>query len=85
MLVAGEVEGDVGGSKVIIAELDKVTGTIAAERFVRGQISGIIRGAMVTLQSTHRTLRATSITWRWRSSRALSSTAGADALATAPD
>jgi len=25
---------------------------IAAERFVRGQISGIIRGAMVTLQST---------------------------------
>jgi len=51
--VDGEVEGDVGGSEVIIGEKGKVTGTVAAERvIVRGQISGIIRGAMVTLQST---------------------------------
>jgi cytoskeletal protein CcmA (bactofilin family) len=53
LLVDGEVEGDVEGSAVIIGELGKVTGTIAAERVVvRGQISGIIRAAMVTLLST---------------------------------
>ena len=43
--VDGEVEGDVGGSEVIIGEKGKVTGTVAAERvIVRGQICGVIRG-----------------------------------------
>jgi cytoskeletal protein CcmA (bactofilin family) len=51
--VDGEIEGDVGGSEVIIGEQGRVTGTIAAERVVvRGQIAGVIRGVMVTLQST---------------------------------
>src|SRR5215471_13205074 len=51
--VDGEVEGDVGGSELIIGEQGKVTGTITAERVVvRGQISGVIRGATVTLQSS---------------------------------
>ena len=51
--VDGEVEGDVGGTEVIIGELGRVTGTVAAERvIVRGQIAGVIRGVMVTLQST---------------------------------
>ena len=49
--VDGEVEGDVGGSEVIIGEQGRVTGTVAAERvIVRGQIAGVIRGVMVTLQ-----------------------------------
>ena len=54
--VDGEVEGDVGGSEVIIGEKGKVTGTVAAERvIVRGQISGVIRGGdSVTLQSSSR-------------------------------
>jgi cytoskeletal protein CcmA (bactofilin family) len=53
--VDGEVEGDVGGSEVIIGEKGKVTGTVAAERvIVRGQISGVIRGVTVTLQSSSR-------------------------------
>src|SRR5262250_2777720 len=40
--VDGEIEGDVGGSEVIIGEKGKVTGTVAAERVVvRGQISGV--------------------------------------------
>jgi cytoskeletal protein CcmA (bactofilin family) len=51
--VDGEIEGDVGGAEVIIGELGKVTGTVAAERvIVRGTISGVIRGATVTLQSS---------------------------------
>jgi cytoskeletal protein CcmA (bactofilin family) len=51
--VDGEVEGDVGGVEVIIGEKGKVTGTVAAERvIVRGKISGVIRGATVTLQSS---------------------------------
>ena len=51
--VDGEVEGDVGGAEVIIGEQGKVTGTVAAERvIVRGTISGVIRGATVTLQSS---------------------------------
>ena len=53
--VDGEIEGDVGGSEVIIGEKGKVTGTVAAERvIVRGQISGVIRGVSVTLQSSSR-------------------------------
>jgi cytoskeletal protein CcmA (bactofilin family) len=53
--VDGEVEGDVGGVEVIIGEKGKVTGTVAAERvIVRGKISGVIRGATVTLQSSSR-------------------------------
>jgi cytoskeletal protein CcmA (bactofilin family) len=53
--VDGEVEGDVGGAEVIIGERGKVTGTVAAERvIVRGQISGVIRGVTVTLQSSSR-------------------------------
>jgi cytoskeletal protein CcmA (bactofilin family) len=53
--VDGEVEGDVGGAEVIIGEKGKVTGTVAAERvIVRGQISGVIRGMTVTLQSSSR-------------------------------
>jgi cytoskeletal protein CcmA (bactofilin family) len=53
--VDGEVEGDVGGAEVIIGEHGKVTGTVAAERvIVRGTISGVIRGATVTLQSSSR-------------------------------
>src|SRR5580765_3147493 len=53
--VDGEVEGDVGGSEIIIGEKGKVTGTVAAERvIVRGQISGVIRGVTVTLQSSSR-------------------------------
>src|SRR5215470_19806237 len=53
--VDGEVEGDVGGVEVIIGEKGKVTGTVAAERvIVRGRISGVIRGATVTLQSSAR-------------------------------
>lgn len=51
--VDGEIEGDVGGAEVIIGERGKVTGTVAAERvIVRGTISGVIRGAVVTLQSS---------------------------------
>jgi cytoskeletal protein CcmA (bactofilin family) len=51
--VDGEVEGDVGGSEVIIGEKGRVTGTVAAERvIVRGQISGVIRGVTVTLQAS---------------------------------
>jgi cytoskeletal protein CcmA (bactofilin family) len=51
--VDGEVEGDVGGSEVIIGEKGKVTGTVAAARvIVHGTISGVIRGATVTLQSS---------------------------------
>jgi cytoskeletal protein CcmA (bactofilin family) len=53
--VDGEIEGDVGGSEVIIGEKGKVTGTVFAERvIVRGQISGVIRGATVTLQASSR-------------------------------
>ena len=53
--VDGEIEGDVGGSEVIIGEKGKVTGTVAAERvIVRGQISGVIRGVTVTLQASSR-------------------------------
>ena len=53
--VDGEVEGDVGGSEVIIGEKGKVTGTVAAERvIVRGQILGVIRGMTVTLQASSR-------------------------------
>ena len=53
--VDGEVEGDVGGTEVIIGEKGKVTGTVAAERvIVRGRVSGVIRGATVTLQSSSR-------------------------------
>ena len=51
--IDGEVEGDVGGSEVIIGEKGRVTGTVAAERvIVRGHISGVIRGVTVTLQSS---------------------------------
>jgi cytoskeletal protein CcmA (bactofilin family) len=51
--VDGEIEGDVGGAEVIIGESGKVSGTVAAERvIVRGTISGVIRGATVTLQSS---------------------------------
>ena len=53
--VDGEVEGDVGGSEVIIGEKGKVTGTVAAESvIVRGQILGVIRGVTVTLQASSR-------------------------------
>jgi cytoskeletal protein CcmA (bactofilin family) len=53
--VDGEIEGDVGGSEVIIGEKGRVTGTVAAERvIVRGQISGVIRGVTVTLQASSR-------------------------------
>jgi cytoskeletal protein CcmA (bactofilin family) len=53
--VDGEIEGDVGGAEVIIGEMGKVTGTVAAERvIVRGRICGVIRGAHVTLQSSSR-------------------------------
>ena len=49
--VDGEVEGDVVGSEVIIGELGKVTGTVAAEQVtVRGKISGAIRAMNVVLQ-----------------------------------
>jgi len=51
--VDGEVEGDVVGSEVIIGELGKVTGTVAAEQVtVRGRISGAIRAVTVSLQSS---------------------------------
>jgi cytoskeletal protein CcmA (bactofilin family) len=51
--VDGEVEGDVGGSEVIIGEQGKVTGTVAAATvIVRGTIAGVIRAATVTLQSS---------------------------------
>jgi len=51
--VDGEIEGDVGGSEVIIGEQGKVTGTVAAERvIVRGKIAGVIRGADVSLQAS---------------------------------
>jgi cytoskeletal protein CcmA (bactofilin family) len=51
--VDGEVEGDVVGSEVIIGELGKVTGTVAAEQVtVRGRISGAIRAVTVQLQSS---------------------------------
>jgi cytoskeletal protein CcmA (bactofilin family) len=51
--VDGEVEGDVVGSEVIIGELGKVTGTVAAEQVtVRGKISGAIRAINVVLQSS---------------------------------
>ena len=53
--VDGEIEGDVGGSEVIIGEQGKVTGTVAAERvIVRGKVAGVIRGSAVTLQSSSR-------------------------------
>jgi cytoskeletal protein CcmA (bactofilin family) len=51
--VDGEVEGDVVGREVIIGELGKVTGTVAAEQVtVRGNISGAIRAMTVSLQSS---------------------------------
>ena len=51
--VDGEIEGDVGGAEVIIGESGRVTGAVAAERFiVRGTVCGVIRGATVTLQSS---------------------------------
>jgi cytoskeletal protein CcmA (bactofilin family) len=51
--VDGEIEGDVGGTEVIIGEQGKVTGTVAAERvIVRGTVAGVIRGEAVTLQSS---------------------------------
>src|SRR5215831_10670549 len=60
--VDGEVEGDVGGSEVIIGEQGKVTGTVAAARvIVRGTISGVIRGPQSPYSRRH-TLKATSIT-----------------------
>jgi cytoskeletal protein CcmA (bactofilin family) len=50
--VDGEVEGDVVGSEVIIGNLGKVTGTVAAEQVtVRGKISGAIRAVTVVLQA----------------------------------
>ena len=50
--VDGEVEGDVGGSEVIIGEKGRVTGTVAAERvIVRGHISGVIRGVTVAIRT----------------------------------
>jgi len=53
--VDGEVEGDVAGSEIIIGEMGKVTGTVAAERvIVRGKISGVIRGMAVALQASAR-------------------------------
>jgi cytoskeletal protein CcmA (bactofilin family) len=53
--VDGEIEGDVGGSEVIIGEQGKVTGTVAAERvIVLGKIAGVIRGADVSLRSSAR-------------------------------
>ena len=53
--VDGEIEGDVGGTEVIIGEQGKVTGTVAAERvIVRGKVAGVIRGEAVTLQSSAR-------------------------------
>jgi cytoskeletal protein CcmA (bactofilin family) len=53
--VDGQVEGDVGGAEVIIGEQGMVTGTVAAEQvIVRGRVSGVIRGRMVTMQSTAR-------------------------------
>ena len=53
--VDGEVEGDVGGSEVIIGEKGKVTGTVAAERvIVRGRTSGVIRAMTVALQASAR-------------------------------
>ena len=51
--VDGEIEGDVGGAEDNLGERGKVSGTVAAERvIVRGTISGVIRGATVTLQSS---------------------------------
>jgi cytoskeletal protein CcmA (bactofilin family) len=51
--VDGEIEGDVGGAEVIVGEQGRVTGTVAGERvIVRGTISGVIRAATVTLQSS---------------------------------
>jgi cytoskeletal protein CcmA (bactofilin family) len=51
--VDGEVEGDVVGSEVIIGNLGKVTGTVAAEQVtVRGRISGAIRAVTVVLQAS---------------------------------
>ena len=48
------MEGDVGGSEVIIGEKGKVTGTVAAERvIVRGQ-SRRHCGGLVTLQASSR-------------------------------
>ncbi len=51
--VDGEVEGDVVGGEVIIGELGKVTGTVAAEQvIVRGKIAGAIRAMTVVLQAS---------------------------------
>jgi cytoskeletal protein CcmA (bactofilin family) len=51
--VDGEVEGDVIGSEVIIGNLGKVTGTVAAEQVtVRGKIAGAIRAMTVVLQAS---------------------------------
>jgi cytoskeletal protein CcmA (bactofilin family) len=53
--VDGEVEGDVAGAEIIIGELGKVTGTVAAERvIVRGRTSGVIRAMTVALQASAR-------------------------------
>ena len=53
--VDGEVEGDVAGKEVIIGEMGRVTGTVAAERvIVRGKISGAIRSMTVALQYSAR-------------------------------
>jgi cytoskeletal protein CcmA (bactofilin family) len=53
--VDGEVQGDVAGVEVIVGEMGRVTGTVAAERvIVRGTIAGVVRGMAVTLQSSAR-------------------------------
>ena len=53
--VDGEVKGNVAGKEVIIGEMGRVTGTVAAERvIVRGKISGAIRSMTVALQSSAR-------------------------------
>jgi cytoskeletal protein CcmA (bactofilin family) len=53
--VDGEIKGDVRGAEVIIGEQGKVTGMVAADRvIVRGEISGVICGLTVALQSSSR-------------------------------
>jgi cytoskeletal protein CcmA (bactofilin family) len=53
--VDGEIKGDVRGAEVIVGEKGKVTGMVAAERvIVRGEISGVICGLTVALQSSSR-------------------------------
>jgi cytoskeletal protein CcmA (bactofilin family) len=53
--IDGAIEGDVQGTEVVVGEQGEVTGMVAAQHVVvRGKVSGIVCGMMVSLQSSAR-------------------------------